>query len=124
MKHRVDTNHKEIVQKLRDCGIQVEDTSKLGRNFPDLIACKRQWVMIELKEFSGKISRGQMQFLADAKGFVGVAVDFDGALKIASDPVVYALTKKDKEHITQYLLRWQGKFLSMKRFYSEVLNRN
>jgi hypothetical protein len=36
---RVDNNHAEIIQGLRDCGYEVKDTSKYGDGFVDCICC-------------------------------------------------------------------------------------
>ena len=37
MRARTDRNHKEIMRAFRDCFCEVEDTSRLGRGFPDLV---------------------------------------------------------------------------------------
>jgi hypothetical protein len=38
---RQDGTHQEVVQALRACGCQVEDTSWIGRGWPDLMGRPR-----------------------------------------------------------------------------------
>lgn len=50
---RVDANHMAITHALRQCGWHVEDTSRVGRGFPDLVALKDGRVeFLEVKDGS------------------------------------------------------------------------
>ncbi len=57
-----------------------------------------------------------MEFLAAAKGFVGVAATLDEAITIAQFPRLHALTQFQKDRITNFLVRFTGKALSVKKF--------
>lgn len=49
-KYKKDHNHDEIVSALEKCGVQVIDTSHMGRGFPDLICCsRRETHLVEIK---------------------------------------------------------------------------
>ena len=47
---KVDTNHAEIRDGLRQVGHKVVDTSKFGAGFPDLIVVSRDGTMVLLTE--------------------------------------------------------------------------
>lgn len=50
---RVDRNHQIIVQALRSVGWHVEDTSRTGRGFPDLVCAKGgRLELVEVKDGS------------------------------------------------------------------------
>lgn len=121
---RVDTNHREIVQKLRQCGFQVIDMAKVGDTCPDLLVCgnrKTGWVMLEIKTQSGRISKGQMEFLAKARGYVGVATTFEEAFEIAKFPSTNALSGTQQSRIDSFLVRFDGKAMAYNKFKNEVL---
>jgi hypothetical protein len=51
MRARTDRNHKEIMRAFRTCGCEVEDTSRLGKGFPDMVVDVRGklW-LVEVKD--------------------------------------------------------------------------
>lgn len=54
---RTDANHEAIRTALRGLQIHVEDTSRIGHGFPDLLACHRGHVVaIEVKDGSKPLS--------------------------------------------------------------------
>ena len=60
---RVDGNHHEIVQGLRDCGYIVKDTSKYGDGFPDcIVRGGGRVVMLEIKQGSAKLTDAEKEF--------------------------------------------------------------
>jgi len=60
---RVDGNHHEIIQGLRDCGYKVKDTSKYGDGFPDcIVAGGGRVVMLEIKQGSAKLTDAEKDF--------------------------------------------------------------
>lgn len=63
MKHRTDSNQKEIVSTLQKLGAEVVDTSKVGYGFPDLVVSYRgEWHLIEVKTKKGKLLKSQKMF--------------------------------------------------------------
>ena len=79
---RTDKSQAEIVRELRKRGVQVIVTN-FGNDFPDLLCGRHgQWFLIEIKEKDGDLSRGQLEFLAEANGYTGVATDADEAFYI------------------------------------------
>ena len=71
---RVDNNHKEIVQGLRDCGFLVKDTSAYGKGFPDcIVAGGGRVVMLEIKNGNAKLTDAEKEFHHDFAG-LGVYV--------------------------------------------------
>ena len=60
---RVDNNHKEIVQGLRDCGFLVKDTSAYGNGFVDcIVAGGGRVVMLEIKNGNAKLTEAEKEF--------------------------------------------------------------
>lgn len=116
---RTDKSQKDIVDALRKSGVQVIVTN-FGQDFPDLLCGYRAvsepgWVLIEIKEPDGSLDRGQLEFIANAKGRVGVATTFDEALALVRATDGISLLGKDA--IDQWLLKnpTQGQ-LSVKKF--------
>ena len=101
---RTDRSQAEIVRQLRECGIKTTLTN-MGDDFPDSMTDWHQWVLIELKEPAGKLSRGQMRFIAHSSGHVGVATDFLSAHAIAKWPKLYAINGPAKDRIAAWLLQ-------------------
>jgi hypothetical protein len=57
---RQDGTQAEVVQALRACGCQVEDTSWIGRGWPDLmVRLGTDWHAIEVKSRTGKLRQAQ-----------------------------------------------------------------
>lgn len=64
---RVDRTHRPVKAALESCGWLVADTSRLGGDFPDLVAYHRgldRIVLVEVKAATGKLTRGQSAFAA------------------------------------------------------------
>ncbi len=62
---RVDGNHRQIVEALRDLGWDVEDTSRLG-GFVDLVAWhhgRQALRLIEIKDGKAQLTVSQKRFL-------------------------------------------------------------
>jgi len=115
---RTDKSQSAIVKQLRQRGAQVIVTN-FGNDFPDLLIGLAHWSLVEIKEADGDLSRGQLQFLSDAKGRVGVATNFDDALEIAAG--VGHLTLLQKEAITKWLyLNHSQQSLSVRKFFKLI----
>lgn len=67
---KIDLNHEPIRDRLRQIpGLEVEDISKFGRGFPDLMiggtlydSCEPVLVFVELKSKRGKLKENQKKF--------------------------------------------------------------
>lgn len=71
---RPDSNQKHIRQNLERLGFSVQVTSNVGDDFPDLVIGKYGVnLLIELKTFTGKLSKGQAKFHDTWQGASGVA---------------------------------------------------
>jgi len=81
---RVDGNHHEIVQGLRDCGYYVKDTSKYGDGFPDcIVRGGGRVVMLEIKQGSAKLTDAEKDFHEAFYGLgLHVVRTLEDALKI------------------------------------------
>lgn len=81
---RTDGNHTPIVKGLRQAGVIVHDTSRLGDGFPD-IACLVQGrvYLLEIKTAKGKLTRDEREFFdAWAGGPVYIVRSVEDALEI------------------------------------------
>jgi hypothetical protein len=105
---KVDANQKGIVSELRQLGIQVILTN-MGENYPDLmVGHGGNWILLEVKNpLGGKfvLDRGQLRFLADARGFVAVVCDPDNAIQAVTDPREYCLSNSQQNKIVAWLVR-------------------
>jgi hypothetical protein len=73
-KTRPDSNQPEIVEALLRCGCEVEDMTRVGGGFTDLVVYRRatdRLVLMEIKTASGKVRKSQEDF---AKRFPVVVV--------------------------------------------------
>lgn len=63
---RVDANHAEIRDGLRDLGYLVDDTSSFGRGFPDLLVGDKceHFVLLEIKSDGSDLNKRQREFFA------------------------------------------------------------
>ena len=60
---RVDANQGEIVKALRQAGLIVHDTSRLGGGFPDLVVLKEgHAILLEVKTAKGKLTKDEKEF--------------------------------------------------------------
>lgn len=99
---QVDRSQAAIVSAMRSFA-QVVITN-MGSNFPDL-ACgwAHKWKFVEVKELDGHFSRGQLLFLADARGPVDIVTSVDeGVESIRGDRY---LTPDQQRQILTWLLR-------------------
>lgn len=68
---RRDANHQSIRAALEAVGWATVDTSQLGDDVPDLLACKgRRWLFVEVKTRTGKLTTGQQRFKDEWPGDV------------------------------------------------------
>lgn len=123
---RTDKGQLAIVRELEACGIQTIVTN-FGESFPDLIVCSPrnlQWVLLEIKEIDGSFKRGQLQFIADAKGLVGAATDAQTAYSVANSPGEFCFSANDKNRIDVWLSKnLEVKQIAVRKFFKEVLGR-
>ena len=103
---RTDKNQAEIVEHLRAVGVQTIVTN-MGNDFPDLLcgaSCWNGWTLLEVKQPSGCLDRGQLEFLRDATGAVAVVTDVDEATfaVLSGDGL---LGESDREQIAKWLIR-------------------
>ena len=60
---RVDANHAEIRDGLRDLGFYVFDSSMFGKGFPDLIVRgKGRVILLEIKDGDAKLTDAEIKF--------------------------------------------------------------
>jgi len=80
---RVDGNHHEIIQGLRDCGYYVKDTSKYGDGFADcIVRGGGRVVMLEIKQGSAKLTDAEKEF---HEAFYGLGLHVVRTLEQALD---------------------------------------
>ena len=80
---RKDSTHQPIERALQALGWTTHDTSRLGENFPDMIAAKRGiTILVECKTGKRKLSEGQQEFYQTWNGKVYVARSIDDVLTI------------------------------------------
>jgi len=89
---KVDANHAEIANALRDAGCGVLDMSPMGKGVPDLLVhpptfpeC-RMPVFLEVKDgnkppSARKLTPAQVKFHAEWKGWIFVVTSVDDALR-------------------------------------------
>ena len=117
---RTDKNQASIVADLREAGIQVIVTN-MGDNYPDLMCARYQWVLVEIKQPDGNLKRGQLEFLRDARGYVGVATNFAEAYRLINSPSAYALTPAEQDYIAAWLSQNPTQeTLAVKKFFKII----
>jgi hypothetical protein len=123
---KTDKSQADIVRELRQCQIQVIVTN-MGNDFPDLLVCSSlapEWVLLEVKEENGKCSRGQLQFIADAKGYVAMTTTFKRALEIAVVPNVFCFKQEEKDLIAVWLEKNPNvKQIAVRKFFRTILSK-
>ena len=83
-----DANQPEIVRALRKVGALVEDTSKSGKGFPDLVVAFRGTVyLIEVKDGSKppskrKLTDDQVLWHEKWNGYAAIVKNIDEALNV------------------------------------------
>jgi len=82
---RVDANHKEIADGLREAGRSVLSLHRLGQDAPDLLVGNGDTnVLLEVKTSKGKLSDGQREFFESWRGPKAVVRSLDEALRATS----------------------------------------
>jgi Holliday junction resolvase len=90
---RKDSNHKEIVDALRDMGISVLDTSQLGNGAPDIvIGFRGKSILIEIKDGNKppsqrKLTKDEGIFQSTWKGEYVVVKSLDEVLALLKSEV-------------------------------------
>jgi hypothetical protein len=87
---RADDNQAAIVQALRDAGFSVDDTSRVGKGFPDLVVgVNGKTLIMEIKNPSTRYGRQgwsgrQEKWLSSWRGGpVALVTDVESALRAA-----------------------------------------
>lgn len=82
---RVDSNHKEIADRLREAEYSVLSLARLGFDAPDLlVGTGLHNLLFEIKTEKGKLSEGQKEFFKNWRGPKFVVRSKEEALQIAS----------------------------------------
>lgn len=112
---RTDKNQAEIVDALRKVGVQVIITN-FGQDFPDLLCgYLGEWRLVEVKQPNGSLDRGQLEFIANARGVVQVITTIDEAMDMFARGDFNALVTQHRVH--QWLLANPNqKSLSVKKY--------
>lgn len=101
-----DANHAPIVSELRQRGICVLELDRSGNGVTDIVTHHRgSTVFIELKY--GKtavLKKSQAEFLSMWTGHCGIATDTERAYLLATQPIAYALTQKQKDTLAGHAL--------------------
>ena len=120
-KKRTDKNQSGIVSEMRQLQIQVI-ISNFGDDFPDLVCgWAGNWILLEVKQPDGSIDRGQLRFLADARGFVAVVCDSDSAIRAVTDPNEYCVSNSQQDRIAKWLLRNPSQETLSVRKYQDLI---
>lgn len=122
-KKKTDANQAGIAAALRQAGIQVIITN-FGNDYPDLLCgWAGVWILLETKNLNGRgvIERGQLRFLADARGFIAVVCDAEAAIQTVLDPKEYCLANSQQNKIVAWLMRNPTQeTLSVKKFFELI----
>lgn len=90
---KVDANHAEIRDGLRQLGFSVADTARLGHGFPDLVCSGIRWsnsqsecsivetVLIEVKMPKKKLTDDEQEFFNNWQGAIMVATCIEDVLR-------------------------------------------
>lgn len=120
---RTDENQAAIVESLRKCGVRTTLLSALGLDVPDLLCgYGSHWILVEIKKPDSDITRGQMRFIADALGYVGVATNAEQARKIVKQPESHAITDGQQTKIVEWLIRHPYQQTLSVRKFMELIN--
>jgi hypothetical protein len=82
MRHRADRNQQEIVDALRGIGASVLVLSQVGGGAPDLLVAKGENILMEVKTKSGKLRKGQQEFMNTWQGPVYVVRTIEEAINL------------------------------------------
>lgn len=80
---RVDKNQPEVVAALRKYGFSVELTHTIGNGFPDFVVgfADLFTIPVELKSGKGKLTRDEIKWHENYKGYVIIAYNTEDVLK-------------------------------------------
>ena len=71
---KVDTTHHEIREAMQAAGIAVKSLAPMGNGYPDFLVCVRKYTaLVEAKSPGGKLTKAQVEFMANWPGDVWVA---------------------------------------------------
>lgn len=106
-----DGNHTEIVNALRGIGAFVIEAQTLGNGQSDIIAALRPTdaVLLELKVEGGQIAINQLETMAQAKMYGAFVKDAETAIKVVRNPMLYALTEKEKRKLLLIAIQYRQK---------------
>lgn len=80
---KVDGNHRQILDALKQMGWSVCDTSRLGEGKPDaFIARSGRVIALEIKSVRGKPNAAQNRFKRDWRGEYAIVRTVEGALEL------------------------------------------
>ena len=81
---KVDKNHAEVRDGLRQLGYHVIDTSAVGKDFPDLLAVSKAGVIVllEVKQPGEYPTEGQAKFLTGFPGPASLVFGIDYAIGV------------------------------------------
>ena len=86
----MDGNQKEIIAKLRDCGMQAHSIASVGDGIPDvLVGYRGLTLVLEVKEPGENLTAAECKFVANWPGQHTVVTSFDEAF--------YAVTRHARE---------------------------
>lgn len=80
---RIDKNHNQIVDALRQVGVTVQSLANIGKGCPDIVAAddENTW-LIEIKGPKGKLTEHQEKWIDEWRGPVFIVRTVDDALKL------------------------------------------
>ena len=80
---KVDLNHSEIRDGLRQCGFEVLDLSRAGEGVPDLLVRSKNWypLFMEIKSPGGRLTPAEAKFAAMARGMYFIVYSLEEALE-------------------------------------------
>ena len=87
---KVDDNQAEIVKALRACGVSIQDTSAVGKGFPDLVISyqgRNHLVEIKNPEARGKQNPRQMKFMTEWNAKIHIVTNVSEALAVIGGKV-------------------------------------
>lgn len=110
---KVDSNQPDVVERLRKIGFSVQPIHTIGGGVPDLLLGISGWnFLIELKSSDkGKLTPDEIDWHADWKGQVNVAVTVETILIIVSDQFQFISDKQSqatKWHLERVLEQERG----------------
>ena len=88
---RIDGNHGQIVSALRRMGATVEDASRMGQGFPDLVVGWRgRTLLVEVKDSSKppserRLTDHQVRWHARWRGHVAIVTSVEEAVGLLND---------------------------------------